>query len=509
MKKYFKYCVTIIMLIILFCGCSNQIENGKNKKPMKDRLTTNFEKVEEFLDLPIQEKIEDSTTKIENEVYEDLYFQFNQEDAQIGVTDSIIIYEENLTYTIHYPLIGKESIDEDIRQQIESYVADFKAEFKNYKAKSLEERAELHIDYKTYLVANNIMSLFFNISYEAGTYANPFSKIITSIYNVETGEKLDASAILKEGYLDKLSTYVREYYYNHPEYKDNLIEPQFTLNTEPVAENFSRFIIKEGTFVFFFEKYSILPGYFGSQYIEIPESVLEDYILYNIAQKVEIPEVVIDEVEEVKQFPEIDLTKPMVALTFDDGPSNTYTNQILDVLEQYNAKATFFVLGNRVGSYPKTLQRAYSLGCEIGSHTYNHKNLTKLSIEDIKWQVTQTSQSVEAILSTTPKLVRPPYGSFNDIVKQNVNSPIILWSIDTLDWKTRNKDSVVKAVLNKVQDGDIILMHDIYQSSADAAAVIIPELIERGYQLVTVSELGEYRRGGLQDGSVYGRMKPN
>lgn len=202
----------------------------------------------------------------------------------------------------------------------------------------------------------------------------------------------------------------------------------------------------------------------------------------------------------------IDSGKPMVAITFDDGPG-PYTDKILDCLEKYNAKATFFVVGNRLGNYSKQLKREAELGMEIGCHTWSHPQLTKLGSSTISNEIFNTNNKVKEITGVYPTILRPPYGSYNDTVKSVAKCPIIMWSVDTLDWKTKNANSTYNAVMNNVKDGDIILMHDIHSATADAAVRLIPALIDAGYQLVTVSELGEYKKGGLVASQVYTRIK--
>lgn len=191
----------------------------------------------------------------------------------------------------------------------------------------------------------------------------------------------------------------------------------------------------------------------------------------------------------------------MIALTFDDGPSN-HTGLILDKLQEYGAKATFFVVGNRVSRYADVLKRESDLGMEIGSHSWDHSNLSKLSAAAINLQKTQTDDAVRAVTGKNTTLVRPPYGSKNQTVADTFKLPVILWSVDTLDWKTRSVQSTVDNVMRNAKDGDIVLMHDIYEPSAKAAAELIPKLINEGYELVTVSEMAA-ARGGLQNGTVY------
>ena len=198
----------------------------------------------------------------------------------------------------------------------------------------------------------------------------------------------------------------------------------------------------------------------------------------------------------------IDPSKPMIALTFDDGPYAPVGNRIMDSLEKYNGRATFFVVGNRVAEYQTEIKRMHDNGHEIANHTYGHKYLNKLGADEIRSQVELCNQAVAAVTGESPRLVRLPGGNKNDTVLGNVNYPMIMWNIDTLDWKTKNADKTVQAVIGKVKDGDIVLMHELYTASGDAAVTLIPALTERGYQLVTVSELARFR-GGLSNKGVY------
>lgn len=197
----------------------------------------------------------------------------------------------------------------------------------------------------------------------------------------------------------------------------------------------------------------------------------------------------------------VDMDGKMIAITYDDGPS-VNTSTILKTLQQYDAVATFFVVGNRVSTYASTVKAAYDLGCEIGNHTWEHLILTRYSASTIQSQISRTNAAVKAVTGVSPVVMRPPGGNYNSTVKSAVNMPLINWSIDTRDWATRSASSTISAVLNHVKDGDIVLMHDLYASTAEASKTIIPTLISRGYQLVTVSELAE-SRGGMTNGTVY------
>ena len=200
----------------------------------------------------------------------------------------------------------------------------------------------------------------------------------------------------------------------------------------------------------------------------------------------------------------INPSKPMVAITFDDGPNPYSTVRILDTLEKYNVKATFFDVGYLVASYPSITKREYEIG-EVGSHTYNHYNLNNLSYDEIRSEVDKTDSAIESATGIKPVLLRPPYGNANSEVRNIIyDHALINWNVDTVDWRSRDRDSVVNEI-RKISnlDGCVILMHSIYSSTADAVEIIVPELLNKGYQLVTISELAKYKGYTLTSGKIY------
>lgn len=199
----------------------------------------------------------------------------------------------------------------------------------------------------------------------------------------------------------------------------------------------------------------------------------------------------------------IDKSKKMIALTFDDGP-NYNTSKVIDVLNKYDIKATFFVLGSRAINNKNILKKMADSGMEIGNHTYNHLLLTKYDENKIRSEIEDTSEVIYSATKKRPKLLRPSYGSVNNKIKKVANMPIIIWDIDTLDWKYHNSKRITSRVVNKVRDGDIILMHDIYSASLNALSNIIPILQDNGYEFVTIDELFYYKEISLENGKVYG-----
>ena len=212
---------------------------------------------------------------------------------------------------------------------------------------------------------------------------------------------------------------------------------------------------------------------------------------------------------EPAQTTDIDPARPMIALTFDDGPRAAVTNRILDCLQQYGGRATFFMVGSNVDGNAAAVQRMAAQGCEVGNHTYNHKYISKIGQSGIISQVGDTNQKIAAICGISPVVMRPPGGYIDGAslaVLGTMGMPAIMWSIDTRDWQHRNPQKTINNVLSQVRDGDVILMHDIYSTTADAAVVLIPELTARGFQLVTVSELASFR-GGIAPGHKYSQFR--
>jgi len=187
----------------------------------------------------------------------------------------------------------------------------------------------------------------------------------------------------------------------------------------------------------------------------------------------------------------IDPDRPAIAITFDDGPAPS-TSAILDVLRDHDVPATFFVLGRRVAGGAATIQRMNILGHEIANHSWSHPNFTSISNARIIDEIVNTNNAIAAITGVEPTLLRVPFGSTNSrvsAVAQDLGLPLIRWSIDTRDWESRNANSIYNIIMQNVSDRDIILLHDIHQPTAQAIERVIPSLVARGYQLLTVSEL--------------------
>lgn len=180
---------------------------------------------------------------------------------------------------------------------------------------------------------------------------------------------------------------------------------------------------------------------------------------------------------------------PVIALTFDDGPYPKVTGHILDVLEKNGVCATFFVLGSRIEGHEDMLTRMDELGCEIGNHSFSHADLTRLSKADCQRELSDTDAEIRRVTGHEASVVRPPYGYYNKTVMSAVGRPLILWTVDTNDWRGKAPGEIADYVIQQAKEGSVILMHDQQTQTADAMEMIIPTLIEEGFRFVTVSEL--------------------
>ena len=197
------------------------------------------------------------------------------------------------------------------------------------------------------------------------------------------------------------------------------------------------------------------------------------------------------------------------ALTFDDGPSGRFTQRLLDGLQARDVHATFFLCGYRLEDFADLAEQIHQQGHEIGLHGYSHTSMAELSASALQ-------QELEDTLALLPKncpvhLLRPPGGIDApqvETVCRDMGLSVISWSVDPMDWNTRNTESIETAVMEQIHDGAVILMHDMYDSSVDAALELIDRLQAQGYRFVTVSRLARLRHCPLEPGQVYRRFPP-
>jgi len=259
---------------------------------------------------------------------------------------------------------------------------------------------------------------------------------------------------------------------------------------------------------------------FDENQITIPAFSVADFIYFNVNEIASMLDLVVyhEPAENridiftsqmlasvIKREADIDPMLPMVALTFDDGPGD-YTGQVLDILEQYNVVATFYVIGRQVERHSDTVLRAFDMGCEIANHTWSHWSLDRASDEGIRSQLRDTNAAIEAVTGVSPTSMRPPFGNSSANVRNisgELDLAIVFWSIDPSDYLPRSADRIYDFIMDSVRDRDIILLHDVYDRSVEATRRLIPALINSGFQLVTVSELMYYSGINPNPGSSY------
>lgn len=200
-----------------------------------------------------------------------------------------------------------------------------------------------------------------------------------------------------------------------------------------------------------------------------------------------------------------------VALTFDDGPSGRFTRHLLAGLEERQAVATFFLCGYRLEQYPDLAGEILDKGHEIGHHGYSHDAMNAMSRSSLERELTRTEEILLEQTGEAPRLLRPPGGCCNDLVRELAQAhgmALVTWSVDPRDWATGNRDAIVRSVVERAGDGDIILLHDMSDSSVDAALEIVDRLQSQGFRFVTVSQLAALRGDAPQAGCLYTAFPP-
>lgn len=421
----------------------------------------------------------------EFEEYAAEYLSDNEQEQAVGQLNETIEYGQPLSVALTYPVTSQQTADD----RIDAAVADIQNKFKRKNAgASKEEKKALILGYESHKTEREAVSVTLHKT-EQEEKDKEMQTVNTAAYaynfSTKTGRVLSAVQIFENDYKDFCSRYMTDYF--EDKYKDELVQDKYKKALANSEENFNNFALSEDGVIFYFGEGTVVSAEEGSVAVEIPYKELGGVIRDEISERA------------------LDPNKPMVALTYDDGPFPQSSNRILDCLEQNGAVATFFELGQNAAAYPKVLQREKELGMEIGSHSWSHPNLNTLSDSAIKEQVDKTNNAIKSATGQTASVFRPPYGNSNASVVKHANIPVVLWSVDTLDWKSRNAASV-EAVVKGVKklDGKVILMHSIYDSTAEATENLVPWLLNQGYQLVTVSELLEYKYNETPKGKLYG-----
>ena len=275
-------------------------------------------------------------------------------------------------------------------------------------------------------------------------------------------------------------------------------QPELDLNETITQETLSNFIITDGgnSIAWPIGQASLLPSAYGEMTIKVPIDAVAKYLQNPTARKLaNIPKPP-EPKPEPKPAPAVQAPAPttgnkVIALTFDDGPG-PYTAHLLDVLDQYGAKATFFLIGSKVSSQANIVRSIHARGHQLGNHSWSHPELPKLPVDQIADEIDRTNDAIKQATGVTPAILRPPYGAVNGVVLEQLrlrSMSSILWSVDTRDWADRNSDIVCSRAVAGARPGAVILMHDIHQTSVGAVPCILSALKQQGYSFVTVQGL--------------------
>lgn len=384
--------------------------------------------------------------------------------------EGVIEKNETEIISIHYPKTGFEKLDKEINH----YISNTRTNLKQYIKENvyIEDLPELNIDYEYKVIGNRYSNIVLTTFFTSPLLAHPINEVKTFVFDQKENEFLALSDIATINTGKIKMELLRQH-------KDCILIE----NLEKAFLDFNslKFTFTDQSIILYFNSYEIASGNCGIIKYEFPNKEFHIPIEKSAVQKTSLYK---------PNKKELSLTKPTIALTFDDGPSK-YTKEIVKLLNEYDANATFFILGNKVENYYDTLAYVLESGNELGNHSYNHKKLTKLSSKELHNQIELTNEVVKKTLDYDIHLFRPTYGATSNSLKSNVNMEIVLWNVDTEDWKLRDSKKIYEKAIHDIKDGKIILMHDIYKSTLDALKRILPELKKQGYQIVTVSELKE------------------
>lgn len=398
----------------------------------------------------------------------------------------------HLSIMVYYPKIDNElgNTIKEVSEKLYNQVLEDEAD-------SEAKKILVRVDYTLLPITEELINYRFEIT-----------KLVDGIESTETeslwinkndGNLIDTSLIYDDIALRLMTQSLRTQCKQDVDLQDVAYTKEFLEKTDKNGQLFTNFILDGNTLVYKIE--NLVPKVIEFR-LDLTTIASHINIYFGVDQSIPDPVVYIP-----NRY--VDPNRPMVALTFDDGPHITNTPQILEVLRRYDSAATFFVVGNRITTKGSAvILDEIESGSQVASHSYSHPNMAKMKNLDEQFYL--TSQKVYEDVSQWCYQVtafRPPYGAISKRMRETSPYPFIMWSIDTLDWKTRDVQSTINETMNNAKDGDIILLHDIHAESKDAAIQIIPMLIEKGFQVVTVNEMMSAKGIQMENGKSYSRAR--
>ncbi len=371
---------------------------------------------------------------------------------------------------IKFPYFNYRKLDKKIKNIITKQFADVKGK----------------VVTKTAIINNKYLSLLFKVEEE-----NQPIDYQSYLFDLNNAQRIPINKIIKKNKYKKFEEIIIKNLYTK--------YPKFIVDGISNSKKGKRsFLVKENEIEFYYTGYEINPAVVEEIYLKINFNDLQEVLNFDFKP---------DKNYQNENIYRIDNNKKLVVFGFDDGPSKNSTPQMLDVLKANHVHATFFMVGYRMQNNPDIVKRAFDEGNDVASHSYSHLNLTKLSIDDLNFQINQTNAIFKSITGNDIKYVRPPYGNVNSFVKDNVNFPFITWNIDPRDWEKRDAIQISNYILENVFDGSFFVMHDIYDSTVEAMKIVLPELYARGYQVVSFEEALTITNKEILPHNVYKNFK--
>lgn len=430
------------------------------------------------------------------EILRELEERYGTTTKEYGQVNAEYYIEGSRTTMFALPVTGDMRLDAAIGEDAAEILKEAGEHLAALESEMVMGKTTLALNYDCFH-NSNWLSVVFRVTEQATGEHVPeetTTRLLPLVYNMETGEQVSGKemfhetyfAVLKERLMSEVEKYIKTEETpeaSEAEQPEKETEPFFSYATKYHAEDYLLYYITEDKVVFCFPEGTLTEKMAHTEFtykVDLSEALA--FMKYNLSGK-----------STTREIRELDPNKKMVALTFDDGVHSPVEDQLLKILAEYDARVTFFSLGERTfGSRGDTLRDLYDAGHEIASHTYSHKYLTREKEETFWQEINMANLQIAKVVGHAPDYLRVPGGEYPEW-SSDAPMPLIHWSVDSRDWKSRDADSVYKKILSEVKDGDIVLMHSLYQSTADAVERLLPELASRGYQFVTISELFYYK----------------
>lgn len=412
---------------------------------------------------------------------DEIFVPLNQHQKLYGTKQVETNNEKYYLSYIAYPNGDNQKLNQLIDTKISEIYNDFEEKAAQKKIEKTRNKPVLQVDYETIQSSEDVLAILFEIR-ETNLIGNQ-TDYQQAVINFNTSENSEIAIMdyFKElGNLRQISIQFTK------QLKSNVNSSEYTNIQQvlaPVQENYQHLYLNQDHLMM-----RIMPKKLGKNQTQ---PVIFDINFEEIQSllKIEYKDNRYQLLRNNETTPPKVVKEKVIALTFDDGPYAPVDLKIIDYLTSVNANATFFVIGNRVSTYPQSIEKMAAGGFEIGNHSYSHADYTKISLEEVDQQISKTNQAIEAITNQEVKLIRLPNGNTNATVSAHIDFPMINWSIDSEDWKWRNAEDIYNSVMKQVHPGGIVVMHSIYDSTYESLKLIVPKLQQEGYRFVSVSEL--------------------